>query len=370
MGFATRADLLQRANARFLVNLAVPADLEPAPEGALRVAIADGDLSGYTDTEREALTLALAAIDSALSEASEVIVSFGIPSETRTPLLARYASTIAFYHLEGAEGHNEESSADYKEAMAALRDHARGVRDLTPPTAQEPDPSDADVIIFSQPRRYGMYDTGCETGPPGPAGPAGPQGIPGPKGDAGDTGAQGVQGPKGDAGDTGAQGIQGIQGETGPQGIPGPKGDAGETGAQGIQGIQGETGPQGLKGDTGDTGAQGVQGPKGDAGDTGAQGIQGPKGDAGDTGAQGIQGIQGETGPQGLKGDTGDTGAQGIQGIQGMQGIQGEPGPPGPNLPLLHLQYREAADVTFDTASDAPTPNTWGRRQGNRIISH
>ena len=50
-----------------------------------------------------ALALALEAIDKALADADALILSYGIPATVQTTLLARLASTVALYYLQGAE---------------------------------------------------------------------------------------------------------------------------------------------------------------------------------------------------------------------------------------------------------------------------
>ncbi|WP_435626978.1 phage protein Gp36 family protein [Candidatus Ferrigenium straubiae] len=155
MTFATRADLLARSNARRLAQLAVPADVDMPPDDALRVAVAGGDLSGYTVAQQASLTLALDAIDKALGDAEELVISYGIPAGTQTPLLARLTSTIALYFLQGAERMTDDVSKAYDGAIATLKAHARGELNLVPVApAVPPLPADQ-VLMESAPRRYG-----------------------------------------------------------------------------------------------------------------------------------------------------------------------------------------------------------------------
>lgn len=160
MIFATRADLLARSNARRLAQLAVPTDMGMVPEAALRDAITEQDLSGYTETDRVALALALEAIDKALSDADALILSYGIPETVQTTLLARLTSTIALYYLQGAERMTDDVRQAYEAVIATLKAHARGELSLLPPDPDAPPVLDADgVAIYSGRPRYGRQST-------------------------------------------------------------------------------------------------------------------------------------------------------------------------------------------------------------------
>lgn len=164
MTFATRADLLARSNARRLAQLAVPADMAMVPDEALRVAIAGGDLSTYTPADQVALAAALGAIDDALGDADALILSYGIPATVQTTLLARLASTIALYYLQGAERMTKEVQQAYDAAVAMLNKHASGQLNLIPAAPTDPLPSSDLVVIESRPGRYGVADTDDEVG--------------------------------------------------------------------------------------------------------------------------------------------------------------------------------------------------------------
>lgn len=154
MPFATRSDLLARSNARRLSQLAVPADLDMVPDDALRAAVAGSDLSGFTPEAQAALVLALEAIDQALNDADALILSYGIPAAVQTTLLARLASTIALYYLQGAERMTDDVRRAYEGAIDTLKSHARGDVNLIPPAPTDPVPSDDLVVIESAPSRY------------------------------------------------------------------------------------------------------------------------------------------------------------------------------------------------------------------------
>lgn len=159
MPFATRADLLARSNARRLAQLAVPADMAMPPDEALRVAIAGGDLAGFDAPDQVALAEALDAIDNALGDADALILSYGIPETLQTTLLARLASTIALYYLQGAERMTKEVQQAYDAAVAMLNKHSTGQLNLIPAAPTDPVPSADLVTIESSPSRYSTaYD--------------------------------------------------------------------------------------------------------------------------------------------------------------------------------------------------------------------
>ncbi|MBD9362911.1 phage protein Gp36 family protein [Methylomonas fluvii] len=165
MPFATRADLLARTNARRLFQLAVPADVAMPPDASLRLAIDGGDLSGYTPGEQAALGLALDAIDTALADADQVLISAGVPDGTQTSLLARMASTIALFYLQGAERMTAEVQKAYDGVMDMIKMFKRGELDLVP--SPPPGPLDPviseDLVQFdSAARRYGSTSTVIE----------------------------------------------------------------------------------------------------------------------------------------------------------------------------------------------------------------
>lgn len=153
--FASRPDLLARSNASRLAQLAVPADRDMPDEAALRIAIAGGDLTGYSADEQASLTLALDAIDKALADADALILSYGIPATVQTTLLARLASTVALYYLQGAERMSEDVTKAYDAVIKMLEQHAKGLLTLIPPVITvPPEPVGAGAEITSNPARY------------------------------------------------------------------------------------------------------------------------------------------------------------------------------------------------------------------------
>lgn len=154
MAFASRSDLLARSNARRLAQLAVPADVDMVPDDALRAAIAGSGLGAFSPAEQAALVLALEAIDDALSDADALILSYGIPATVQTTLLARLASTVALYYLQGAERMTDDVRKAYEGVRETLKAHSRGDLDLIPAAPVDPAPSGDLVFIESQPRRY------------------------------------------------------------------------------------------------------------------------------------------------------------------------------------------------------------------------
>ncbi|WP_416242751.1 phage protein Gp36 family protein [Azospira sp. APE16] len=165
MAFASRADLLARSNARRLANLAVPADMDMVPDEALRAAIAGSDLDIFTPADQAALALALEAIDKALADADALILSYGIPNTIQTTLLARLASTVALYYLQGAERMTDDVRKAYDGVIDTLKAHSRGDLDLVPAAPTDPAPSGDLVIISSRPGRYGVADIDDEVWP-------------------------------------------------------------------------------------------------------------------------------------------------------------------------------------------------------------
>ena len=106
---------------------------------------------------RASLTEALATIDKALADADALILSYGIPSTVRTTLLARLASVIALYYLQGAERLDKQDAVAYEGAINTLKSHARGDMNLVPAAPTDPVPSSDMAIITSNRGRYGRH---------------------------------------------------------------------------------------------------------------------------------------------------------------------------------------------------------------------
>ncbi|PPD31905.1 MAG: hypothetical protein CTY21_11695 [Methylomonas sp.] len=154
MAFATRADLLARSSARRLAQLSVPTDVAVPPDAALRVAIEGGDVSGYSQAEQDALALALLAIDKCLADADALIVTYNIPATVQTSLLARLASTVALYYLQGAERMTDDVKDAYKGVMDMLKSHSRGDLSLIPADQAGGTGIDDTVQFASSTKRY------------------------------------------------------------------------------------------------------------------------------------------------------------------------------------------------------------------------
>lgn len=155
MTFATRADLLARSSARRLIQLAVPTDVKMVvADEALRTAIAGGDLSALTPTDVVSLNLALAEIDQALADATQLMVSYGLPETAANPLLARLCASIALYYLQGMARMTADVQAVFDAAVGTLKAHVRGELNLLPTLANAALPADQ-VLVASAPRRYG-----------------------------------------------------------------------------------------------------------------------------------------------------------------------------------------------------------------------
>jgi phage gp36-like protein len=155
MPFASRSDLLQRANAQRLAQLAVPTDRErPADKQLLRRAIECGDIGEVSGAEREAIDLALTVIDKALADADALILSYGVPADipVTPPLLARISSTIALYYLHGAEKMPDTVAKSYEAVIKMLDKWGKGeLPGLVPAAPEQPGGMSE---ITSSPRRY------------------------------------------------------------------------------------------------------------------------------------------------------------------------------------------------------------------------
>jgi hypothetical protein len=160
--FATRADLLRNSNARRLMQLAIPSDREmPQDVEALRVAIEGGVLTAYSADDQITIALALVVIDGALADADALILSYGIPETVQTTLLARIASTIALYYLQGTEKMNETVQKAFDGVIKLLDGHAKGTLSLIPTVVTvPPEPVGMGAEIGSSPVRYsgGSYN--------------------------------------------------------------------------------------------------------------------------------------------------------------------------------------------------------------------
>jgi phage gp36-like protein len=158
--FASRLDLLARSNAQRLAQLAVPTDREMVvDEAALRIAINGGSLTGYSDADVATINLALVAIDNALADADALLISYGIPDTVQTSLLARLASTVALYYLQGAERMTESLQVAYDNVIKQLNSHAKGDISLIPAVVTTP-PQEMGLgaEIFSGRSRYSNDD--------------------------------------------------------------------------------------------------------------------------------------------------------------------------------------------------------------------
>jgi phage gp36-like protein len=154
--FASRADLLARANAQRLAQLAVPADYEfpPDPQALRRVIESPAALDAFEGDDRAGLVLALDAIDRALADAGQLLISYGIPPEVQTGILARLASIVALYYLQGAERMTDEIEKAYQEVIKLLDRYRKGeLPGLVPDDALDA-PASGLVLIESAPKRY------------------------------------------------------------------------------------------------------------------------------------------------------------------------------------------------------------------------
>ena len=152
--FATPADVLARTNPRRLAQLAIPADNEMPPTEALRVAINGGDLTVYTTAQQTALSLGIAAINGALSDANQLMLGYGVPATAASTLIARLCTTVALYYLQGTEKVTEDVLRAYHSAVDTLKAFKRGDIELVPTAATAVLPGVDLVLMSSQRRRY------------------------------------------------------------------------------------------------------------------------------------------------------------------------------------------------------------------------
>lgn len=155
MPFATRADLVARANIHKIAQLATPADREMVPVDMLRIAIDGGDLSAWHQDDQDAIAIALDTLDKCLADADALLMSYGIPETVQSTLLARLASTVALYYLQQGEQMTDVVQAAYDGVIELLGKHAKGQIDLTPETEGETGNRERLVMIGSRPPRYG-----------------------------------------------------------------------------------------------------------------------------------------------------------------------------------------------------------------------
>lgn len=153
--FASRSDLLARSNAERIAQLAVPADKE-MPAITLRAAINGEDLSGYPEVDQETITLALDTIDKCLSDADALLISYGIPADVQSSLLARLSSTVAVYYLYQGERVPDAVQQAYDDVIDQLTKFSKGLVDLLPPDSGSNDPDGVGAIIESAPPRFGF----------------------------------------------------------------------------------------------------------------------------------------------------------------------------------------------------------------------
>lgn len=155
MPFASRTDLVARANIRRIAQLAAPADMDMVPVDMLRIAIDGGDLSGYPSEDQNAITIALDTIDKCLSDADALLMTYDIPETAQSTLLARLASTVALYYLQQGEQMTDAVQAAYDGVIDLLDKHAKGQIDLTPVAEDGTDDREGLVVLDSRKPRYG-----------------------------------------------------------------------------------------------------------------------------------------------------------------------------------------------------------------------
>ena len=129
-------------------------------EEHFRTAMSGALPAGLDAGELESLMLAMDAIDKALADADELVLSYGIPDTVHTSLLARITSTIALYYLQGSERQNEDVSKAYDGVIDTLKAHASGKLSLIPIVVSDNEPQGMGAEITSGSQRYGAHSGG------------------------------------------------------------------------------------------------------------------------------------------------------------------------------------------------------------------
>lgn len=172
MSYATRAQLLARANVLRVAQLAVPTSSGVMPDAAQVQAALLGDASGGVDmATAQALQDAVAAVDTALGDAADLMRSYSVPApeswtgaDPAQPVpqaLVRINCQLAMHYLAERAGMLAESdSANYNALLKLLGKHASGEVALAPTPVVEPGTTPAaDVAhISSGASRYGRSD--------------------------------------------------------------------------------------------------------------------------------------------------------------------------------------------------------------------
>lgn len=160
--FATRTDLLEQTNVHKLAQYSVPTDKPMPDDDVLRVAIEGGDLGEFTEHDNDLAALALKNIDRALLDATDLMVSYGIPADAEKPLLTRYCSQIAIYLLAVMQDSVSESlQATYNGIIKQLEKHSRKEINLVRDETGEPITGDV-IEITSNRQRYIPNGSGAD----------------------------------------------------------------------------------------------------------------------------------------------------------------------------------------------------------------
>lgn len=88
---------LPEATQNALHSLLYPADKE-MPAITLRAATT-AKICRVPEVDQKTIILALDTIDKCLSDADALLISYGIPADVQSSLLARLSSTVAVYYL-------------------------------------------------------------------------------------------------------------------------------------------------------------------------------------------------------------------------------------------------------------------------------
>lgn len=147
MAYATPQTLIDRvADIETLSQAASPVDQVPVSGELLRLTIESGDRSAFTAEQQAAADDALMSLQMAIGDAESQVNGYltgrhSVPLATVPDAIVRHTIGIAIYYVMGSRA-SEREERMYKDAIAFLRDVARGVVSLgTDASGDQPDTS-------------------------------------------------------------------------------------------------------------------------------------------------------------------------------------------------------------------------------------
>lgn len=166
MPYATATDLLSRFDAEEIAQRADRGVPRVVTAAMLATLAAGGDMSAYTQAERDATTAALAVVNQALADADDTINGYlegryPVPLAAPSKMINRVACEIARFFLYD-DGATEAVQKRYDAAMQFLRDVSKGVLALGvtdaggKPTTHDAAQIDASGPVFRRDRSTGF----------------------------------------------------------------------------------------------------------------------------------------------------------------------------------------------------------------------